>query len=350
MTSILTKPRLFTRKVFLFIGISLVPAFSVELSAHDSLKVEVIGGAAISFLHGAGQKAAETGLLKASLDHIVSENVHAICAVRGSRNSLQSFIEEADIRWKSGRNRIDIGFVSHRYGYASCYRETSPFYFLFDKPLLWDANGFGFTYLLDLGANTGLVGASSVNTRENGQAHALLSMNLPNVESRLLGSFETYSSENQDNGIATGLEVNAHWERLKIHGIGKYTNYLGYGHAANPTMVPGESIVGFLELTSKLTSCISASAVSYALNTRKRFDHQLYFEGLELTWMFVNKFGCGGGCEWQQDDGVVSLMPRLFAKAVPSPDHAGIEVSFQPTIINRAIISYRVSGEIWIKM
>ncbi len=325
------------------------PAFSAGLSPHDTLAVNLCGGAAISFLHGAGQKASETGLLIASLDHGISDDVHAVCAIRGGGNSLQSFIEEADIKWNFGHNRADIGFVGHRYGFALHYRENSPFYFLFDKPMLWDATGFGFTYSRRMGA-VGLDAASSINTRENSQAHVLLTVSRRRVTSRLVAGFESYSTDNQDNGISSGLEIKAHGKRLKIHGIVKYADFLGYGHAANPTMVPGTAITGFLEVSARPAPALEVSGVSYVLKTRKRYDHEFYFEGLESTWMFLEKFGLGAGCEWQKDDDAVSLMPRLFAKALPAPDQAEVEVSVQPTVIKGEITSYRVSGEIWIRM
>jgi hypothetical protein len=95
---------------------------------------------------------------------------------------------------------------------------------------------------------------------------------------------------------------------------------------------------------------LNARAISYILKSKKRYDHEFLFEGMEASWMFVKHFGLGCGCEWQKDDDAISLMPRLFAKAVPSPDHASLEVSFQPTITHSEIIIYRFSGELWMRL
>jgi hypothetical protein len=341
---------LLIREIIAVCCIFALPVHSVILSPRDSLAILVSGGAAISFLHGAGQKASETGLCIASLDHSINNALHAVCAVRGGRNSLKSFIEEADIRWSFGSNEADAGFVSNRYGFALLYRQNSPYFFLFDKPVLWDASGFGFAYRRDMGRFFKLTAASSVNTRESGQAHALLSMGTTRFTSELFGGFQTYSSENQDNGISAGLEVRLRLDRIQMHGIAKSTDYLGYGHAANATMVPGESTIGFLECSWTPVPSINVSAVSYYLKAHKRYDHEFFFEGLEFKWIFFKQFGLGAGCEWQKDDDVASLMPRFFTMAVPSPDHACLEVSLQPTVVHGAIISYRLSGELWIRL
>jgi hypothetical protein len=325
-------------------------ANSLTLSPVDSLSLQVSGGAAISSLHGAGAKASENGLLICGLDHAINDRLHAICSVRGGRSSLQSFIEEADIRWAFGQNEADAGFLSQRYGFDALYRPYSLFNLLFDKPLLWDSYGFGLAYKRRMGRRFGLVAGSTIATRENGQAHVMLSMENDHLTSRLLGGFQSYSQENQDNSVSSGLELLYRWRWTELHGVAKYTHFLGFGHSANPTMIPGESIIGFLECRLTPVSPIQLSAMSYVLSTKKRYNHEFYFEGLELSWMFVTMFAVGCGCEWQKDDNVTSLMPRLFAKAVPSAGHAGLEISIQPTILRGEIASYRLSGELWIRL
>ena len=115
-------------------------------------------------------------------------------------------------------------------------------------------------------------------------------------------------------------------------------------------MVPGESTTGFLECSLSPASSLSINAMSYVLNNRKRFNHSFYFDGLELSWMFADFLGAGLGCEWQKDDEVTTLMPRLFLKAVPSARRAGLEISFQPTLMRATAASYRLSGELWMRL
>jgi hypothetical protein len=338
------------RGFFVFLCLCTLSGRSATLSPTDSLSLNVSGGAALTTLHGAGSKASENGLLICLIDHSISDRVHALCAIRGSRSGNRAFIEEAALKWSLGRNEAEAGFVSNRYGFGTLYRPFSIFIFLFDKPVLWDAYGFGFTYKRSIGTSASVTAGSSINTRENGQAHVLLSMNKALLSLGILGGVQTYSMDDQDNSIATGLDATLRWDCLQIHGIAKYTDYLGFGHSSNPTMVPGKSFTGLLELSWMLTHTLNARAISYILKLQKRYDHQFLFEGLEASWMFARYFGLGSGCEWQKDDDVISLMPRCFLKAVPSADHASLEVSFQPTITHSKIISYRFSGEIWMRL
>ena len=343
-------PQSIGRGFFIFFCLLLLSTQSATLSPTDSLSLNVSGGAALSSLHGAGSKASENGLIICLLDHSLSDNVHAICAIRGSRSGNRAFLEEAALKWSLGRNEADAGFVSHRYGFDELYRPYSIFNFLFDKPVLWDAYGFGFTYKRRMGTSLCVTTGSSIDTRENGQAHVLLSMNKSNLTMGLLEAFQTYSTDNQDNSFSSGLEASWQPDRLHLHGVVKYTHYLGFGHTANSTMVPGESVTGFLELSCFLTSSLTAEAVSYYLKTQKRYDHEFFFEGLETSWMFAKQLGLGCGCEWQKDDDIISLMPRLFARIVPSPNRASLEISFQPTIAHSEIISYRLAGELWLRL
>jgi hypothetical protein len=128
------------------------------------------GAATISSSRGTGGKASENGLLICSLDHSVGDRLSAICAVRGGVSGLRSFIEEARIRWSPGQNEVDAGFLSQRYGFSVIYRPYSISHFLFDKPLLLDAYGFGLGYKRLFGRHIGASAGSTLGTRENGQA------------------------------------------------------------------------------------------------------------------------------------------------------------------------------------
>jgi hypothetical protein len=323
---------------------------AITLSPADSLSLQVAGGATISASHGSGAKASENGLLICVLDHSLSDRFQAICGVRGGESGFRSFIEEAEIRWTSGQNKADAGFLSQRYGFCMLYRPNSIFNFLFDKPLLLDAYGFGIGFSRQVGTRFGVAAGSTIGTRENGQAHVLLSMDCGYLASRLLGEFETYSQENQDNGVSSGLEMYFRWSRGQLHGIAKFTSYIGYGHAANSTMVPGESMTGFLECSISPVSPLTISAMSYVFKSRKRYDHLFYFEAAEASWMFSAMFGAGCGCEWQRDDDVATLMPRVFVKATPAAGRAGFELSIQPAMTGKEISSYRLSGELWMRL
>jgi hypothetical protein len=325
-------------------------ASSAALSPCDSLSCEVTGGAALHSFHGSGSKATEDGLVFCRLNHDFTDKIQAVVALRGAVNSSLPLIEEAALQWKSATSSIEAGFVSHRYGFDKLYRPHSIFNFLFDKPVLWDEYGFGATYYQGLTTWLTMAAASSINSKENGQAHLLLTFKDKNIESGILGGFQSYTTENQDNSFTSGIDVSAQWNLLSVHCAAKYVDYFGFGHASNSTMVPGESITGFLEFAYIPVSPVTLSAMSYYVKTQKRFEHEFFFEGLEGAWMFLPHYGIGGGIEWQKDDYIITVMPRAFARFVPFNSTTELQVSMLPTFIVNSITSYRLAGEIWFRL
>jgi len=334
-------------KILLCIFIFLHCASATALSSRDSLSCEMTGGAALTFFHGSGAKASENGLLIGSLDHAFSDNVHALFAVRcGATGS--PLIEEAAIQWQSRQTHLSGGFLSNRYGFDKLYRPHSLFNFLFDKPVLWDMYGFGATLNQRFSRGLGMTAASSINSRESGQAHLMLAMDLPRVQAGVLFGVQTYTIENQDNSLTGGFDVCAQRAWFQVHATLKYVDYRGFGHSSNPTMVPGKSTTGFLEFSALPVSDFELCGMSYYQISQKRFNHEFFFEGLDVSWMLLTHFGLGGGCEWQKDDDILSLMPRLFFRAVPVRNHTDIRISLMPTIIDHTATSWRLTGEIWI--
>ena len=303
----------------------------------------------ISFLHGSGSKASEDGLLTAALTHSFNSRLFAQCALRVGATAAQPLLEKAALAWRSGQSAVEAGFVSQRYGFDILYRPHSVFHFLFDKPVLWDTYGFGAGYSGSFSRLT-LSAASSINAKENGQAHVMLSLQGATLESSLLAGFQSYTLENQDNEFSLGLNTTGNWNTFHVHATAKYVSYAGYGHAANPTMVPGQSVTGFLEMSYTPSTALMLCAMSYYLNVHKRFDHEFYFEGLEGTWMTFDYAGLGLGGQWQKDDAITTLTPRVFLTIVPLPDAAELRVSFESTYIERSATSYRLMGEIWMRL
>jgi hypothetical protein len=337
-------------KILLCLFVSLSCASAARLSLYDSLSCEVTGGAALHFFHGSGPKATEDGLIICGFDHGFTQEIHAAFALRGAVNGSLPLIEEAALQWKRGPSALEAGFVSQRYGFDKIYRPHSIFNFLFDKPVLWDEYGFGSAYCQGITSCLNVTAATSINAKENGQAHLLLTFNAKNLESSVLGGFQSYTIENQDNSFTSGIDVTARWDSLLVHCTAKYVDYFGYGHAANPTMVPGETITGFLELSYVPISGVSLNTMSYYFQTTKRFEHEFFFEGLEGSWMIFRHYGLGGGVEWQKDDDIITIMPRIFARIVPFAAATELQISMQPTFINHTVTSYRLAGEIWIRL
>jgi len=154
----------------LFIVFIAFSACALTLGPQDSLDIMVSGGASIVYEKDAGAKGLEDGLLRASLSHALTNDLQAVVTVRGSRNSSDALLEEGALNFHKENYAFSGGFVSDRTGFAELYRPHSIFYFLFDKALLWDVNGFGLDGGISFKNGVGLNVGSSLNSLESGQA------------------------------------------------------------------------------------------------------------------------------------------------------------------------------------
>jgi hypothetical protein len=333
----------------LFILFFVFSAYASTLDPQDSLDIMVSGGASITYEKSADAKALEDGLLRASLSHALTDNLRAVISIRGSRNSSIPLFEEGSIHLKVRNSDISGGFLSYRYGFATLYRPHSVFYLLFDRALLWDVNGFGIGG--NLNSNTGLaLGAgASLNSRESGQVHALLDVAGQHLQTRILGGFQSYSPEDQDNSFTEGTDVAGEWEYIKVHAVGTFMQYAGFGHATNSTMVPGNSFDGLVEARIDPNNKCNAEAQVYYENYKKSYRHEFLLTGIEATWMALLRCGIGAGYEYQMNDAYCTNIPRLFLDFIPFAQKCDVRLSFQQRTLSGSRPVYSLFGEIWMR-
>ena len=333
----------------LFILFFDLSAQALTLGSQDSLDISVSGGATIGFEQSSGSKADEDGLLRVLLTHEFTNHVRAVISARGGRNTSIPLFEEGSIHLKVNNSDLSGGFLSYRFGFAVLYRPHSVFYYLFDRALLWDVNGFGIGGALDFNPGLALSAGSTINSRENGQVHALIDFAGPHLRTLVLGGFQSYSVEEQDNTFTEGMDVAGEWECLKVHAVGKFTQFTGFGHSTNSTMVPGKSFDGLFEARIDPNKKFNASAQVYYENYDKSYNHEFLLTGIEGTWMALSRFGVGAGFEYQMDDAYYTWIPRIFLIFVPLVKKSDVRLSFQQSMLGKAHPVYSLSGEIWME-
>jgi hypothetical protein len=317
------------------------------LTPQDSLYVMVAGGASVSTQNATGSKAVEDGLLKASLSHSLLDNLRAVISVRGGRNSSDAFLEEGALFLGHENFGLAGGFLSYRAGFAELYRPHSIFNLLFDKAILWDVNGFGIAGNVVFKNCVGLAAGSSLNSHESGQIYASIDYNGARYRARALTGFQSYSAEEQDNSYSEGVDFAADYGYLRLHALGKFMQYMGFGHATNSTMIPGKSFNGLFEAAIVPNAKIHASAQVYYENYEKRFNHELLSTGMEAVWMVLPRCGLGAGFEYQKDDSYYTDIPRVFLVFIPLPQKTEIRLSFQQGSTSGSQPLYGIFGEFW---
>ena len=330
----------------LFIILFVFSAHALILGPQDSVDISVSGGAAVGFQKVSGLKAVEDGLLRASLSHEFTNIVRAVISVRGNRNSSIPLFEEGSIHLKIRNSDLSCGFLSYRFGFAALYRPHSVYYYLFDRALLWDVNGFGFGGALDCSHGIAIGAGSSLNSRESGQVHARLDFSGRHLRALLLGGFQSYSAEEQDNSFTEGTDIAGEWGFLKVHATGKFMQYMGFGHSTNSTMVPGKSFIGLLEARIDPNDKFNAAAQMYYENYEKKSRHDFLLTGIEGTWMVLSRCGVGAGFEYQMDDAYYTRTPRVFMVFVPFNKKTDIRISFQQSTLVGSQPVYGLAGEI----
>ena len=333
----------------LFIVFFAFSACALTLGPQDSLDIMVSGGASIVYEKDAGAKGLEDGLLRASLSHALTNDLQAIVAVRGSRNSADALLEEGALSFHKENYSFSWGFVSNRMGFAELYRPHSIFYFLFDKALLWDVNGFGLDGGVSFKNGVGLNAGSSLNSLESGQAFGEVDFRGERLRANALVGFQSYETEDQDNSYTEGANLAADLGILKIHGLGKFMQYMGFGHSTNSTMVPGESFDGLFEARIDPADKFNAEAQIYYKNYHKSYQTESLMSGIEATWMVLPHCGIGAGYEYQMDDSYCTNIPRLFLVFVPFAQKTEIRLSFQQSLQSGAQPVYSLFGEIWMQ-
>jgi hypothetical protein len=331
----------------LFILFFALSAHALTLGSQDSFDISVSGGATIGFEQSSGSKADEDGLLRVSLTHEFTNSVRAVISARGGRNSSIPLFEEGGIHVRIRNSDLSGGFLSYRFGFAALYRPHSVFYYLFDRALLWDVNGFGIGGALNFSPGLTFSAGSMINSRESGQVHALLDFAGPHFQTLILGGFQSYSVEEQDNSFTEGTDVAGEWERVKVHAVGKFTQFMGFGHSTNSMMVPGKSFDGLLEARIDPSEKFSAAAQVYYENYEKAYNYEFLLSGIEGAWMALPRFGVGAGFEYQMDDAYYTRIPRIFLVFIPCAKKSDVRLSFQQSTLGGAHPVYSITGEIW---
>jgi hypothetical protein len=316
----------------------------------DSLRVQATGGVSIDFQEHAGRKSSEEGLIRVSLDHPFTDRLHAVIALRASRSSARPAFEEGSLAWRGGQGEVKAGFLSDRYGLSTLYRPHSVFQFLFDKPLLWDTYGFGAGGALRIGPFTTVSGSATMNTRESGEAHALATVTAGELQARLLGGFQAYSPEDQDNHVVGGGEFAAGAGALMVHCAAKFVRFTGFGVAANPTMTPGRVFDGYLETHWDPLPRITLNGILYYQNYAKRYRHEFLLGGAEGTWMFLTTLGIGARWEVQRDGDLLSSTPALSVVFVPVPNKTELRISAQQLKTEAGAPIRSVTAELWFQL
>jgi hypothetical protein len=322
-------------------------SYAAALSPSDSITVSLLAAAAISLQKTTGACATEDALLYCGASHRFSGHLDARVIIRASNALAVPSIEQGSIRWSTESFALSGGVLTERLGQSNLYKPHSLFNPFVENPLLWYSWGYGVR--ASCGNGRGSVFASAtINEREAGAALLAGRLSAGPLDALALAGFQSYSVDNQDNGVFAGIEARAGGKFLQIHPVFRYVRYLGYDHAHNPSMVPGYQAEGFIEAKAALGKRLSIADLVYARVHRKEFDHQTLFYGVEAECMIVRWLRAGGGCEVGISDRIMTLAPEAFISCMPVLDAGDLRVGIRRTVTANSSPVYQITGTAWI--
>lgn len=332
----------------IFTALSL-PARAIELSGDDSLTVFLAGDAAATWQKPSGIKGSENGLLRIAFTYGITRRLTALVGVRGYRSLPVPFLETGALSWKGASGRLAGGFLTCRYGlnrYYKTYTSVNP---LFEKPLIWDAYGFGCSASSHPGRFT-VEAAALMNNRESGSVHGYSGITLGRFDAGVVAGFQTYSVDDQDNDLTIGLASSAGWKPFKIHGAIKYLHGFGYSATSKTRLTTGNRLDGFVETRITPSPDVTVDMLGIYRYFKKWYEHSEGFIGIDARWRFLPWSGIGGGIEWTQSDRITTLTPELRLFVAPADEPTQLSLGIRRSRTGRSSPLFQVTGNICVSL
>ena len=313
----------------------------------DTLRVDCYGGANIRGAASIRPSGSTAGIARLQVGHRFSEKVTALLALRASTAVAAISIEEALVSFTSPSYLLSAGFLSDRLGAALLYRPHSPWNPYVETPVLLRASGFGLRGTLPISLIT-LQSGVMMNIRENGNAYLAISLTDKSmVALSVLGGFESYSMETQDNSFYGGVDVSYRAGHNGVHAAVRYDRYVGYDQVRNPSMVAGMAYATLVEWQAQLFRVLSISGLVSSTYQMRRFEHRYSEAALDLVWHCIPQLGIGPTLKTAWHAELVSTSPGFILNAFVWRDQCTLSLEGLGTITRGAATQYELQGSLW---
>lgn len=323
------------------------PVFPQTQSFDDTLAVFAAGDALATYQRPSGFKGSENGFLRVSVCQEMADCLSALVGIRGYSALPEPFLETAALAWKNGSGGVAGGFLTSRYGICKFYKAYSTLGPLFERPIVWNAYGFGGSGRLRAG-NWAFEGSALLNDRESGSVHAYTGLELQAFSTGILAGFQTYSPEDQDNNYTFGFESFAEEGPVRLHCAMKYLHGTPWPDIGPGNHPHGSTAGGFIE--ARIAPCrpLTIDLLGLYESSRRLFTRESGLAGLDCQWRLVNWWGVAGGGEWSNSSGIVSWAPELRTFVAPDSGLTQLSIGVKQSRTRKSSPLYQVIGTICI--
>jgi hypothetical protein len=325
--------------------ITVFPCLAMNPGIGDTLHVFLAGDAAVTWQRPSGIKGSEDGFMRVTLAHEFNRSFSAKIGVRGHRSLPVPFLEQGALSWRGRTGEASGGFLTCRHGIDRYYKTRTTLNPLFEKPVVWDAYGFGF----GASARPGVVvvqGAALMNNRESGSVCGYAGVETPGFSSGFLCGFQTYSVDDQDNNLVLGFESARENDAVKVHGAVRYVHGFGYSATSKTALPEGNRADGFVEARITPVPVLTVDVLALYRQYRKWYAHSEALAGIDVRWLCLSWSGIGGGTEWMKSDGIVTWSPEAYLFAAPVRDQTMISIGIRGSRTMRSSPLYQLTGNI----
>lgn len=321
--------------------------FSDTLYRDKNIAINVRSGAEISLPKEGKKTSAVAALLAVKYSQNITNNIGFNVAIRtpGAINSID--IINGNVSFKQGLFTVTGGLLHYNDVYVEHYLNKSIYTPLFDKSIFWKSHGYGIGWHRQFTDALSIEGALSLNSRENGSVHTKLSFKKGNFLWEVLGGFQSYTLENQDNALIVGNTIIYDSKTFQCNIDIGATIYTGYASSANPTMTPGKKIVLYTDFIYSPSSRISFGAIGYIHFEKKRFIHKEQYVALNNKIFLTKNIGISSGYEYTRENKLKASIPygKFFVESTKYKFHFDVGSRFY--FFHRGSKFTKLVSELW---
>jgi hypothetical protein len=326
------------------IVVLLISGSSQSLGLSDSLHLQVWTGAQAIYQEPVGLKGNASGIAEAKIKHTFSRRIYAELALDFSSTNPQFFLENASIGFKNDGFKIQGGMMSERIGRAIYYKPFSIYNKFARSSIIWDSNGFGVD-AQQLFTHTGIEGAITLNSRENGSAYFICSASDNKIiADQFLIGLQTGEVDYNDNCLTLGNDLKIDFNKpLALHCAVKYCRYQGFG---TPPAKPGYDFELLNETKSTILKGFTLSTMVYYKEFQKNYDVSIFQCGINGEYMVYRWIGVYAGYEYQTSMDAVLNIPEAGLSICPIQNAMTIRIGGESVRKGDASIN-RLSAVVW---
>jgi|GEM_PF-5519052 len=339
---------------FIFITLVLFPIIcSATISKIDSLSVQAVVSGQLFQRTGDVSKATESGYAELHWLHQFDSTGTwvAFTGLEAQRQLGSGLLREAWIGRNFEYSQLQAGYVQEKQGTLLWIDQHNPLSKFYRTAYLWENWGAGLRFVRNASPTVdhslGIDLSAAVNGRESGFAQMQTSYEYSHAKMALTAGAITVDGDENDNLLRIGTEGLVYLGPLNLHGIARYTKFLGWDHVHNVTMQPGWERNCIIESKFMMGRLAELRAVAEYLRYQKRYSHKEQHITGEWLLFPYSTWKPGARLEWSNIDAERSWFPQAILEAGFVRNSFGVRLSSGIRDFGTSADTKEIQGAVW---